>query len=229
MATILVDYENVSGSNGLKGVDVLCEEDTLIIFFSDSCRKIRYDYLQDIKESKCTFRVIRLKEACKNALDFYIAAECGVISERGEKQIAIISNDKGFRAVIDFFQMDEKAANVQIVKAGNIENALILFDIAEDSKRKEIILSRKSLVDLASECARIEEQQKMIQQLEMLLKGTDYEQRSAEIIEFISEKKHLGKKALYTGSLHQFGRRDGCEIYKLLKNKLDSEEIIHAV
>lgn len=32
MPALLVDYENVSGSNGLKGADALCEKDTLIIF-----------------------------------------------------------------------------------------------------------------------------------------------------------------------------------------------------
>lgn len=36
MATILVDYENVGNINGLRGVDVLKREDTLIIFFSDN-------------------------------------------------------------------------------------------------------------------------------------------------------------------------------------------------
>ena len=39
MATILVDYENVYASNGLKGVDALSVDDVLIIFYSDSCRK----------------------------------------------------------------------------------------------------------------------------------------------------------------------------------------------
>ena len=61
MPTILVDYENVNGSNGLKGTDVLCRDDTLIIFYSKSCGKIRYDYIQEIKESGCEFRVIKLK------------------------------------------------------------------------------------------------------------------------------------------------------------------------
>ena len=49
--------------------------------------------IQEIKESGCEFRVIKLKGTGKNALDFYIAAECGIISERGENEIAIISNE----------------------------------------------------------------------------------------------------------------------------------------
>ena len=31
----------------------------------------------------------------------------------------------------------------------------------------------------------------------------------------------MGKKALYTGELHQFGRKDGREIYQLLKHKMN--------
>ena len=41
MATILVDYENVSTIDGLKGVEYLNENDTLIIFYSQCCEKIR--------------------------------------------------------------------------------------------------------------------------------------------------------------------------------------------
>ena len=46
MATIFVDYENVGNANGLQGTDVLKSTDTLIIFFSGCCGKIRRDYLQ---------------------------------------------------------------------------------------------------------------------------------------------------------------------------------------
>ena len=41
MATILVDYENVSTTDGLKGVEYLSENDTLIIFYSQCCEKVR--------------------------------------------------------------------------------------------------------------------------------------------------------------------------------------------
>lgn len=220
MPTILVDYENVNGSNGLKGADVLCSNDTLIIFYSGSCGKIRYDYMQEIKESGCEFRIVKLKGKGKNALDFYIAAECGIISERGENQIAIISNDKGFQAVIDFFAVDKKAKRVQIVKAGNIENALTLFHSPEDAERRKILQDRKLLLSLEAESARIEEQNKIKKELKSLLVGTEYEVKTAEIIDFMSAKRKQGKKAVYTGALHEFGREDGRAIYHLLKNRL---------
>lgn len=128
MATILMDYENVGNTNGLRGVDVLKDTDTLIIFYSGCCAKIRQDYLQEIRNSGCNFRVVKLKETRKNALDFYIATECGRISENGESQLAIISNDKGFQAVIDYFAVNKDLENVQVVRAANVELALTLLN-----------------------------------------------------------------------------------------------------
>ena len=40
MATILVDYENVCTTDGLKGVEYLKETDTLVLFYSQCCEKI---------------------------------------------------------------------------------------------------------------------------------------------------------------------------------------------
>ena len=57
-------------------------------------------------------------------------------------------------------------------------------------------------------------------ELKNILIGTEYECKSAEIIDFVSAKRHQGKKALYTGALHQFGRKDGRKIYQLLKRKM---------
>ena len=176
--------------------------------------------MQEILESGCRFRVIKLKEAGKNALDFYIAAECGRISEQGEKEIAIISNDKGFQAVIDFFTADQEAADIQIVKAGNIENALAAFQLPEDANRRGMLQQRKKLLDLATECTKIEIQNKIKRDLQAILAGTAYEGKSTEIIDFVSKCQKSGKKAVYTGSLHAFGKKQGIEIYKLIRNEL---------
>lgn len=225
MAAILVDYENVNGSNGLKGADALCTDDMLIIFYSNCCGKIRSDYLQEIKDSGCEFKVVKLKGTGKNALDFYIAAECGIISERGEKQIGIISNDKGFQAVIDFFNVNKDAAKAQVVKAGNIETAFTLFNSSRDIWRRKMLQNRMATLDLAVECARIEEHNKMCRELKEILEGTEYEERTAEIIDFMDAKNFQGKKKLYTDALHSFGRKDGTAIYHLIKNKVVDERI----
>lgn len=217
MATILVDYENTFASNGLKGVDVLSPDDTLIIFYSNSCGKIRYDYMQSIKDSGCDFRIIRLKNPGKNALDFYIAAECGVLSSRGEKQLAIISNDKGFQAVLDYFRVTDSLSEMHIVKAGNIENAFLLLNSPENAARRSELQRRTTMLDLAAEHARMEEHNAIKNRLKEVLLGTKYENRTQEIIDFIATKKGSGRKSLYTGSLHYFGRNDGVAIYQIVK------------
>lgn len=165
------------------------------------------------KESGCEFHIVKLKGTGKNALDFYIAAECGVISERGERRIAIISNDKGFQAVIDFFCVNCDTDRVQIIKAGNIETAITLFSSPEEAERRAFLQRRMSTLDLAAECARLEERNAMRRKIQDILQGTQYEKRTAEIIDFITAKAKKGKKALYTGSLHASGENI-CLFYK---------------
>ena len=115
IATILVDYENVSTTDGLKGVEYLNENDTLIIFYSQCCGKIRAEYIEMIEKSKCEFRTYKLTRTGKNALDFYIAVECGILGVQGEKQISIISKDKSFGAVSDFFQTSAVSARCKVL------------------------------------------------------------------------------------------------------------------
>ena len=160
MATILVDYENVVGTNGLKGVDALQKEDAFIIFYSSCCGKIRSEYMQEIKNSGCEFRIIKLKGTGKNALDFYIATECGIASEKGEKQLAIISNDKGYQAVMDFFEVRKETQEIQIVRAGNVETTLTMLEIAEKADRKEKLLNRMEMVELETEYAKWEKKER---------------------------------------------------------------------
>ena len=71
LATILVDYENVSTNDGLKGVEYLNKNDTLIIFYSQCCEKIRAEYIEIIEQSQCEFKTYKLARIGKNALDFW--------------------------------------------------------------------------------------------------------------------------------------------------------------
>lgn len=217
MANILVDYENVYASNGLKGVESLREDDTLIVFFSDSCRKIKREYMQYINSSRCSFRIVKLKRSGKNALDFYIAAECGVLGALGEKQIAIISNDKGFQAVQDYFEVNGSMSNIHIVKAGTLENALILLDTPENRDRREQLKKNACMLEIVEEFTRIEERKSLKMRLKEAIIDTEYESRFSEIIDLIESKKLCGNKNIYTSSLHSFGKVAGTDIYRLVK------------
>lgn len=215
MAAILVDYENVGNANGLMGVDVLKDTDLLVIFYSECCSKIRQDYLKCIRKSGCNFRIVKLKGKGKNALDFYIAAECGIISEKGEKQLAIISNDKGFQAVIDYFKETRKSA--QLVKAANVEMALSMLNSPEDSERRRKLQERMQKVDLASEYARREKDDMYQEAITEKLQGSQYEDKIPQIIDFIEEKEGKSRRMLYAGAVNLFGREDGIAIFQIIK------------
>lgn len=217
MATILVDYENVCTTDGLKGVEYLNEKDTLIIFYSQCCEKIRAEYIEIIEKSQCEFKTYKLIRTGKNALDFYIASECGCLSKSGETQIAIISKDKGFSAVSDFFGIKSELENCTVVVASNIENGISALNDLEDVERRRVIKEKAKPMNIAAEQARIQEHKSFVKNIIELFKGTDYEDKIDMILSFVEERRECTPRLLYTGSLHKFGREDGREIYRILK------------
>ena len=218
MAVILVDYENVHGSNGLKGAEMLRSDDTLIIFYSESCRKIKQEYMRFICESKCQFRIVKLKNTGKNALDFYIAVEYGILYEQGMNDLAIVSNDKGFQAILDYFSMNEAMSDIHIVRAGILESAFLLLDTPENFARREALLQSTTMLDIAEEYVRMEERNCIESRIRDTVRGTNYEDKISEIIDLVEGKGQSGNKSLYTSSLHSFGRTAGTEIYRLVKH-----------
>lgn len=217
MATILVDYENVSATDGLKGVEYLNEKDTLIIFYSQCCEKIRAEYIAMIEQSQCKLKTYKLVRTGKNALDFYIAVECGILSSSGERQIAIISKDKGFTAIADFFRIKYEIEDVAIHVAPNIEIALLALTAPEDAERRKSIKEKSKLLNIEAEHARITEHRAFVNKIIKTFEGTVYERKTDIILRFVEERDMKVPRLLYTGSLHEFGREDGRAIYQMLK------------
>ena len=67
---------------------------------------------------------------------------------------------------------------------------------------------------------KIYERSQLKGKIKEVLKGTEYEYMENEIINFIQSGNQMGKKELYTGSLHSFGRKNGTGIYNLIKNNV---------
>jgi len=65
------------------------------------------------------------------------------------------------------------------------------------------------LLDLAVESARLEEQNKAKRELRELLNGTVYEEKTAEIIDFIGAKSRQGKKHCTQEHFTNLGERMG--------------------
>lgn len=87
-----------------------------------------------------------------------------------------------------------------------------------DSRRKEILCEKSSLLDLAAEYGKYEERNAMRARIKDALLGTRYENRTAEIIDFATARKDTTRKELYTGTLHLFGKSEGTDIYRILKD-----------
>lgn len=218
MASFLVDYENVSAHVGLKGAEFLNQNDRLTIFYSKNCQNIRKDEMEAILQSECEFKTYKLIQAYKNGLDFYIAAEAGALAEKGETQIAIISNDTGFSAVLDFLKMKYKSEGLWACKAPSIEKAITTLNAPNDENRRAQLQDKMIKLDLCQEYSRYEEVNTLKKSIKNAFADTDYIENVPEILRFLAEHKTDTKKEMYIGSLRTFGRVDGTEIYRIIQN-----------
>ena len=76
------------------------------------------------------------------------------------------------------------------------------------------------MYDLDIESAKLEERNRILNELKSLLANTNFESKACEIIDFLTASEAHSKKELYTTSLHSFGKKDGTEIYNFLKDKI---------
>lgn len=209
----LIDYENVNYA-GLEGTEFLEKEDTISFFFSEKCDKIVGYRMMDIDNSGCTFEIRKLINARKNAVDFYIASKVGEIfaMDRNAK-IAIISADKDYQSVIDYWKPRLTVPN-QLVKARTIAKAI--NNVNGEGERKRRVNARMKVLDLQSEFARYEERRRIISKVTDVFSGTEYEPLTSQIVDMVimTDKP----KILYLTSLKSFGKKDGTEVYRKIKN-----------
>lgn len=103
MKTYMIDFENVK-SNGLIGIELLGENDKVIILYSDKSDTISFEMHKKILESKADIQYFKVRVGLKNALDFQLATLLGYLVAKGDNShIFIISNDKGFDRLHDFW------------------------------------------------------------------------------------------------------------------------------
>ena len=124
MVAIFIDFENVK-SEGLKGVEFLLDSDKLYLFYSNACPSLPIESYKLIMQSGCDYHAIKLKQSGTNFLDMYIAGACGELIGNGyEGDIAIVSKDKGFQSVVDYWGNHEKNKR-RIIRGSNVVEALI--------------------------------------------------------------------------------------------------------
>lgn len=215
MAVVLVDYENVF-ENGLAGIDLLKNTDTLEIFYSESCKNIRRECLDIINNTGCSFKTCKLLNKGKDYLDKYIAVATGEYYKSGEKEICIISKDKGYKAIIDYYRVTG-IDDIRVIKAENIEQAFLSLSNPADHDRRFVIHKRLKQVSLDEISIRLKEKESIKTRIKEALINTPYWFMTEEICDFVEESKGTNNRMLYTGALHNFGRENGRAVYNIIK------------
>ncbi|MCI8810756.1 MAG: iron ABC transporter substrate-binding protein [Oscillibacter sp.] len=132
----LVDGDNNIGT-GLKGVNMLSEQDTVLIFYQ---KGLPLNKIQKLCEgSKATVQYIESVRGGKNSIDFQIITELGVLVGRREADYAyVISQDKGYAASIEALRVRYANAFQEVALRPSIESCLHLPFILKAENREAL-------------------------------------------------------------------------------------------
>ncbi|WP_049895796.1 PIN domain-containing protein [Oribacterium sp. NK2B42] len=126
---ILVDFENTHVS-GLEGYEYLDDNDTLVMYYSDDNSAVTKGMVNDLKKRNVHVSLVKLLKQHSNALDMYIASTTGMFLESGEK-ICIVSKDKGYAAVRDFWH---SLRGAEILLGETIKECLLSSEKNDDER-----------------------------------------------------------------------------------------------
>ncbi len=106
MAIYMIDYENVK-TGGLNGISRLTAEDRVIIFYSENANRLTFDLHRRLMECPAKIEYREVTVGGHNALDFQLVTYLGyLIAQNPEGQYLIISYDRGFEYVVNFWRKD---------------------------------------------------------------------------------------------------------------------------
>ena len=211
----LIDFENVN-SDGLSGAEYLLPTDHLEIFYSKDAPNAIGRYLQAIKYSNCSFEAIKLVRKGKNGLDFYIASRIGELRASGvNERIAIISKDTGYAAVKDYIDCKYVKAK-KIILSSTIKSAIL----QECKKDQRTVLTRYGVSNVSIEDFRNELEAERSGKINVfkLLSETRHIKNGHTVQRIVDADNH--KVPVYRKLVHEFGQKDGLDIYRRIKGQL---------
>ena len=108
MAYYLIDFENVK-SRGMEGVELLTEEDTVCIFYSDNADSMTFDLHRKLNETKANIIYHKVAVGTKNALDFQLATYLGYLICEQQREgmhpnYFIVTKDNGFTSLMVYWK-----------------------------------------------------------------------------------------------------------------------------
>ena len=144
MAYYLIDFENVK-SRGMEGVELLTEEDTVCIFYSDNADSMTFDLHRKLNETKANIIYHKVAVGTKNALDFQLATYLGyLICEQQREGIHpnyfIVTKDNGFTSLMVYW----KAQGVPVRIIRNLlwgKNPVAEQNLTEEENEAETVVT----------------------------------------------------------------------------------------
>ena len=104
MSVYLIDFENVR-SDGLAGIENLKKGDEVFIFYSEHAATLTIAMHKRILGCPAKIYYVEAMTGTKNALDFQLVSYLGyMIREKPEVDYFIVSKDKGFEVVAQFWE-----------------------------------------------------------------------------------------------------------------------------
>ncbi|MDE6036616.1 MAG: hypothetical protein K2G36_12000 [Ruminococcus sp.] len=120
----LIDYENVH-QTGLNGIENLTPLDRLIIFYTENAESLTFPVYEKLVACKAEIQLHKVKCGGKNALDFQLATFLGyVLGNNPDTECHIISNDKGYEYVLNFWKEKNVIIYISSDIAGNVRQAV---------------------------------------------------------------------------------------------------------
>ena len=161
----------------------------------------------------CKIDVCKLLQIGKNGLDFYIASRISEIITKGYNDtIAIVSCDKGFSAVQDYWKC-RGSKHAEIVLCKDIASGIILS--CEGSKRCKRAVKDSKRISIGYAFNQYKKDYELKEKLEKLYRRTSYLKETNEIQKIL--ECHTKKKIIYVEIIKHFGQKDGLKIYRVLK------------
>ena len=113
MATYLVDYENVH-QHGLSGIEKLSGSDTVVIFIGNTTNNVPIETVSEMLHSPAQVKIKKVKKIAENYLDFQLAT-ClgGLIAGGNDKEFYIISKDRDYEPVIDYWKQNKPNVKIE--------------------------------------------------------------------------------------------------------------------
>ena len=133
----LVDGDNNIGT-GLKGIEMLSEQDTVLVFYQKE--GLALSKIQKLcAGTAADVQYIESVRGGRNSIDFQIITELGVLVGRREADYAyVISQDKGYAASIDALRARYADAFQEVDLRPSIEECFALPFVLRSSSRQDL-------------------------------------------------------------------------------------------